>query len=450
MRNQRTIHLRIEPLERRELLAADGFALVYVDESLLSYGPQRPAISVGESTAELPVIIAVMIDGVLTIRGDAADSYLEISGPRSDVISSQPGGHERYALYAHGSRIADWPSYNGYSSAIFENVTAIDIDLGDGDDELRIRDSLTVPLTLRTGAGDDQILIRGNEGSSVAVGFNYYSSSPSSLPMQGDLFIDTGDGNDQLTIDAEVKGNATVLMGDGDDFFTKLIDESPFSQGQYIGVFSASGNLTVDLGAGQDIENIPADWRDDPQLAFRLNRQQDVLLALDLYRGLVERGEATPGTEQLIELPGYQSSVRVDAAGRLEVNFSFTPGYERVIDRLRARGVVLEAYTFKYGGGRALIREVDLKLFANLPGLGYLTARSYYPAAEPSIVLTGFDANPYDFVLPGTTTAEEVANIPPSRDFGPPRLEDVPDNANQTLEESYYRNRPMGPQLLFK
>lgn len=420
------------------------------------YGPQPLAWSAEEATEDDPqarfgFITAEVIDGVLTIRGDAGDNYLQLYGP-SPSLAAEWSMLEQlrttYSITTYNTGIVGVAAFNITTYVSFQYVTAIDIDLGGGHDFIRILNSLAAPLTLRTGDGDDEILIRGHEAYAGMAGFYSFSGPAESLPMQGNLLIDTGAGNDELKIDAVIEGNATILMGDGDDSLIKLVETAQFGQGQYFGKFQATGQVTVDLGADQDIELIPANWRDDLELVDKVTRYGDgVNAALDFYRGLVERGEATSGVRQSLIIPGIAGAGRVDAEGRLEVVFNFTPGFERVIDRLQSRGVILEAYSINRGVGRALIREEDLKLFANLPGLSYLSLR-IYPLTGEAWLVSPESANLWDFVLPGSSTAEVVVAAPSAPIYGPPRLEDVAANPNLSLLDSYFSRRRIGPQLL--
>jgi hypothetical protein len=455
--------LGVETLERRDLMAVGDHLLhMRVADAAAVCGP-LPLETAEIATATSPPsaaeatpdvsnygnITAEVIDRVLFIRGDAG-------GNRFRIASREVTGevYIRPISTTINGRVVDYQE-------TFQNITRIDIDLGDGDDLVVIDDTRVVGMTIVTGAGNDEVSLRGPMPSLAAVGMYIHIPQPAQpLIVDGDLVIDTGDGDDQLTPFATVKGDATIRMGAGDDSFFEVMQpnnqitfEPAFVQPlvpPVLGELKATGVRSVDLGSGQDVENIPDDYRSDPDLVRIMHDVQD---KLDLYQGMIERSEATPGTPQLVLPPAPELAARVDAEGRLEIEFGFLPAYRRAVERLVKRGVIVDAYSVVRGSGRASIREEDLRLFANLPGLTYLRTRPYLRPELESTDSFNLRWNPgWDFVRAGSATADDIAaQEGPQPVAGPPQLEDLPVRApgeEGSLLESRYGTRILGPQPL--
>jgi Ca2+-binding RTX toxin-like protein len=108
---------------------------------------------------------------------------------------------------------------DGIADAVFPraDVTAIDLEGGNGDDSLRVDEAngvftVTIPTTLDGGNGSDRVAggagavtLRGGNGNDELIGGN------------GAETLDGGNGND--SIDGN-RGNDTAAMGNGDDTFT--------------------------------------------------------------------------------------------------------------------------------------------------------------------------------------------------------------------------------------
>jgi hypothetical protein len=285
----------------------------------------------------------------------------------------------------------------------YSGVTSIEIDLGDGNDEVNIFAVNMPKLTINTGAGNDWIYFRGTtrppaepppEFGPIP---HFIPNPPMMLDIQGDLAIDTGNGHDVLQAAAYVNGNAVVQMGAGDDFY------SPFAFGTnyfgYIstgfGEFNATGTMTLDLGPDQNIDLAPTTWQSEPRLVQNL---EWVVRFLDYYQDLVDAGEDTPGTPQYIQPPGLNLA-RIDAEGRLEVEFNFIHTNREVVDRLLERGVTIDAYNIRNGVGRASIRREDLDLFSNLPGLTWVSVHYYQ---SPLTSFNGRSGTQWDYTRPGS------------------------------------------------
>jgi hypothetical protein len=489
--------LGLEQLERRELMAgldlqpastAPGFCgpLPLVPD-VVATGPAAPTPTrtIGRTDFGHGNITAELIGGVLTIRGDSAGNRFSIYGfavgdgiwhlNSNRYFEQQLAADQTISVVPRNTLInGQW--LTGATQALsFTGVTAIDIDLGDGDDLVEIWAIKTPQLTIRTGNGNDEVILRGLMPARMAytdVWLEYPAidgprgdmyASPQPLHVEGDLFIDTGAGNDRLSPFAAVDGDATVQMGDGDDSYIEVpyqlnqvfVQPDPVT-GQYpppervIGKLTATGDVSIDLEPDQDVENIPDNWQDDSHLVSHI---QNVPRVLDYYQGMVERGEATPGVAQVFTPPFPDSLAAVDAQGRLEIEFGFTQGFGRVIERLLARGVTIDAYSIARGIARAVVREDDLKLFANLPGLGYFHTRipGYREVLAPE----------WDFVRPGSSTAaednlaendenESNSTVTTGPTFGPAPWQDaLAATEGLSLHDWYYGTEEMGPKPLF-
>ena len=135
-------------------------------------------------------------EGVLTITGDDADNTVRVAVVGDDIVV-----------------VADGKTKVLRNAA--DDLTAINADLGDGDDVLRVNlgsslgkgDSLDI--TADTGDGDDTVVVRAD-----ALGRD--------ATLTAD--IDTGDGNDRDVFALGELGrgatvDATVDLGEGDDVF---------------------------------------------------------------------------------------------------------------------------------------------------------------------------------------------------------------------------------------
>lgn len=489
--------LVVEQLERRELMAGldlqpasaePGFCgPMPLEPDIVATGPvtPTPTRTIGRLDIGQGNITAELIDGVLTIRGDGAGNHFSIYGYaigdgfwhlNSNRYFEQQLAAEQTIYVVPRRTLINGEWLTGATQALsFTGVTAIDIDLGDGNDWVEIWAIKVPQLTIRTGNGNDEVILKGMMPARMAytdVWLEYppiegpmggLYQAPQPLHADGDLFIDTGAGNDRLSPFAAVDGDATVRMGSGDDSYIEVPYRlnQPFVQpdpvtGLYpppervIGKLTATGELSIDLEPDQDVENIPANWQDDP---FLVSHIQNVPRVLDYYQGMIERGEATPEVPQIFTPPFPDVAAAVDAEGRLEIEFGFTQGFVRVIERLQARGVTIDAYSIARGMARAVVREEDLKLFANLPGLGYFHTRvpGYRQISDPE----------WDYVRPGSSTAAETnmaendenesnSAVTTGPTFGPaPWQKGLADTRTLSLHDWYYSTQVfIGPKLL--
>ena len=435
MTNLRTYRCHFEQLERRELMAGLETERLSLTQCMApqEIGPSRAKVvyvadSAGEETFLSAGSSAITIEsskGVLTIRGDAGNNGFTIYGVPSIAGATASHLSSVSIMLHYGTRVSNDTRFN--PNLYFPNVREIVIDLGDGNDVVRIEGAVKGPLTINTGAGNDEVKLLGNETSVAIVGWTSYYTPPAPLAVSGDLNIDTGAGDDRLAPFVNVEGDTNVQMGDGDDVYIELPYPTYMDNGEVIGKATATGAISIDLGADQDIENIPENWQDDPALASKISA---ILPLFDYYQGMLDRGEAQPGQEAYFRPTLEENWAHVDAQGKLDVYFSFAPGFAPVVERLIARGVQVGEHWLSSGSGWAQIGVNDLRLLANLPGLEHIFPRAAVP--------------------PGSPPAEVISGpvqTPTHPAFGPIRVTDAPQNTS--LRESYYgENFVFGPQRL--
>lgn len=410
---------------------------------------------------------AEVVDGVLKIRGDFGKNSFRLLG-----------GDGTYRIEPPLTKVNGqvWTYEGGPFS--FTGVTGgIDIDLGAGDDDVTLQLANSPSLTIRTGTGSDRVTLVGpdnrqwrspNYGPGLVVGTAIIPVPVEAIPLEitGDVFIDTGAGNDWVSGFAVASGDVTVLMGDGDDNFVEGPLPEEYWRPKPNRAITAQGVRAIDLGNGQDVENLPDNIDYDFELWGKMSWAGAFF---PYYRGLVEWGENTPGVPQLVRYLPYDNPVRVDGQGRVEVEILFTAGLGRVVDRLIARGVTIDAYSVLAGGARAVISEQDLRLFANLPGLIRIQPVTYvreelrpptfrwelpWDYIRPGSVVEEEEArwgprtpvtNPPEPPLPGPTQPTIVVDVPI---IGPARREEVLLYFNTSLLQSYYGAKFIGPQAL--
>jgi hypothetical protein len=389
-----------------------SYALDYHD-------PTQPAPMQPITTPEPPPpyvppggnVTAEVIQGVLTIRGDAKANKIQI------VPEGNSGGFTIQSPYRY-SKINGELILDIHRRHHFAGVTSIDIDLGDGDDEVAIFGSRrTLPsLSIRTGNGSDYVRLGGNNDDPFAAVIEQWIQFGESQAINGDVFIDTGDGDDLFLPFAHVNGDVNVQMGAGNDsqialtYNAQLDPDTGLSvYAPYSATFTAEGAFVVDLGDDQDLETLPPDWRSDLKLVAKIDYEPQVW---------------------------PQISTRP-----VEIEFSFLAGDQHFIERLQARGLQIDAYTVAGGLGRAKIRDLnDFRLFANLPSLARIQMAGTRPA--------GVVNYPWDYertselIVPGPAVTGPIQGPPRLEDFRPRGENDPP----QSLLESYYGTLVFGPR----
>jgi hypothetical protein len=182
-------------------------------------------------------VTAVVTNGDLVIRGDAASNALSVV--EGDTVGTIAVGGFDGTTTVNGS----------LNAVMVSGVTGdVQIMLRGGDDQLALVDLAFVPipgsLRIDTGPGDDAIDV---DDSSVGEDVEANTGSGNdSFRISGarDLLVNTADGNDFVWLDgATVEGRATVRSGGGDD--EVLVQFS-----------TIGGETTVETRGGTDSLNI--------------------------------------------------------------------------------------------------------------------------------------------------------------------------------------------------
>ena len=353
MRQSRT-RLAVEALERRELMAV-GDAVVLLD---LGSAPGTG----GNVTAEV-------IDGTLVIRGDGASNGIGVYEADGDSFYLESPNDQSTVNGLSTRRLSNL----GETGAIkVLGVTrGIDIDMGDGDDWILVNGRALKDVKIITGAGDDSIRLGGWPLDLTPWMETWSIKYPRPATIDGNLYIDTGGGNDVLTPFANVNGDATIQMGEGDDSFlepTYSIYGSEIRER-----LLAEGTRLFDLGTGEQDAGWSADWRSNAALVPKVH--PDIVSALERYAAARQAGEIEPGEEWTWQQDDGDPAGRFTSDGRLQIEFTYFPGDTELIDRLQLRGLRVEHHSDGNGPAYASIRESDLALFGNLPTLGGLYLR---------------------------------------------------------------------------
>jgi hypothetical protein len=400
MKSLRRFGQRFEQLERRELMAG------LIDVSLITPPPQT-----GNVTIEL-------VDGTLFVRGDAG----------SDLVTVISWGDGRYRVGANGRVTANGVDIDAESRVGSEwylpltpnglgewyanpNLplapNGIDIDLGDGDAVVRLQGQGYSTVRIRTGSGDDSLDIDGN---------TYFPMPDDPITMSiktvgattisGDLFVDLGAGQDIATIFALVDGDAAVQMGAGDDVFVEpvmrlpSIYRSPERDPVWRYEIRAKGTRTIDLGSDETPPPMPDNWRDDPKLQDKVF--EFILTAFDQYEADLAAGLIAPGAEWSLAKPWDPTyTARINTAGQMKLQFTFWGTSAETIEQLKERGMQFDAYSVDDGVAFVHLREDEFRYFANLPGIISVFTRTPF-----------WDHVVWDYVRPETPAESAPESFP--------------------------------------
>jgi hypothetical protein len=355
MKGRSRATLAVEPLEPRDLMAADVY-IAPLRHDLIGQG--------GHVTAEV-------IDGTLVIRGDAQANRINVFAGPGDVVHLDGAGGWSFI---NGRTTGVVFSSCEYLTVALSGVTrGIDIDLGDGDDKVAFH-GYAPGIKISTGAGNDSVRLGGWGTSFTPCVVTASIKYPHAMMIDGDLTIDTGDGDDLVTPFANVSGDATIQMGAGDD--TYLEAASTVLQSVIRHELKAEGALVVDLGPDEAERPLPSDWRDDSRLADKV--QGNVVSAFERYAEALSTGEVAAGQEFTWQPANDSPPARFRADGRLEIEFTFFAGDEETINRLKSRGVTIEGHAGTRGFAYAAITQAELALFAQLPTLGEICLRGVF------------------------------------------------------------------------
>jgi hypothetical protein len=199
---------RFESLEQRQLLAGD--------------------------------VVVSVLDGNLMVQGDELDNKIMITAgaqPGEFVITGLDGTtvHEEGQPPAADVTVAD--------------VHNVRVGLGDGNDLIAVVGAeLSGSLGIRTGAGDDRVLIGTGGDAAELVG---QLPGDLSVAVRGSVLIGTNGGDDQVSVDdAMIGGRLGVEAGADDDSValgsTAALDPMAAAR------LSVRGGVQVNLGQGND------------------------------------------------------------------------------------------------------------------------------------------------------------------------------------------------------
>lgn len=315
---------------------------------------------------------AEVIDGTLVIRGDGANNGIGIYEGDGDSFYLQ-SPNDQSTVNGLSTRL----SIFGETRAIkVLGVTrGIDIDMGDGDDWASLYGWALRDVKIITGAGDDSIRFGGWPLTSWAITASI--KYPSSATISGNLFVDTGSGNDMLSPFVDVKGNATIQMGGGDD---SILEPTYSIYGTEIRErLVVDGTRIVDRGPDEQEAGWSPDWRSDADLVQKVH--PDIVSAFERYSAARQAGGIKPGDEWIWQQEDGDPAAHFTSDGRLQIEFTYYAsethyaGDTLLIDRLEARGLSIERQSDGNGLAYASIRESDLALFGNLPPLESVLVR---------------------------------------------------------------------------
>jgi hypothetical protein len=191
-------------------------------------------------------VVAVLTEGTLTILGDEQSNGVNII---YDVATKQ---HRISGIEAGGSAT----TINGAATpAAFSGVKHVQVRLGAGDDKLdfgaadQVYTAIGKKLSIEMGSGNDTVEL-GRAGNDPSVGTNVAHR----LFVNQGIWIDLGDGNDQLDV-ANLKTNKSliVMAGGGDDvidFPTEFTPAGATTPRMF--PVNIKGNLHFQLGQGDD------------------------------------------------------------------------------------------------------------------------------------------------------------------------------------------------------
>ena len=244
--------LTVETLEHRHLMAGD---LVNVYPPPAADAAYVTIVRYGEGGN----VTAEVIDGRLVIRGDER--------PNFTTVERQSNG-DYWIRGAHGVTTVNGQRHrvgigeptenvplNEWVTVIEGATEGVDIDLGDGNDIVNLLGRLPA-VSIRTGSGNDSVGLGGRPGTVNPPWFADTQSIKLSTAarIDGDLFIDTGDGADLVRPFAEVMGDAEIYTGTGNDFINQqpVLEFDGFVVGTTMRV---AGTQVIHLGS--DEEGLP-------------------------------------------------------------------------------------------------------------------------------------------------------------------------------------------------
>jgi Ca2+-binding RTX toxin-like protein len=278
-------HFSIESLERREMMAADLFA-IKMESMAQSMALQPVAISAmttggtttsggaGTGTANSnfvvdldnlqmaefeyvpPTLGATFSNGVLTVTGSDDADNIEIFAKdgtlyvrevvKDQIIFSMP--HSNPIITLENAKTA----FVGLPGSSLQRIV---VNANGGDDWIKVDESLGVPVTMRGGLGNDTLMggsaadeLHGEWGDDkiLGLGGNDYLYGES-----GNDLIIGGDGNDKIY---GSDGDDNLVGGNGDDWMEGGAgNDQMFGEAGNDVMFGGSGQNLMDGGAGNDL-----------------------------------------------------------------------------------------------------------------------------------------------------------------------------------------------------
>ena len=233
MRSNSSKKLAVESLERRDLMATGDPYFIQL----------APSADGGNVTAEV-------IDGTLFIRGDTKGNQVQLFGYSNGTVFIQ-GLNSRSTV---NGQVTGLDGCQANFVTIEGVVNGVNVEMGDGDDKIWLDGSMP-DVVITTGEGNDEVILGGIDGAffpSCAMGMAIIPPTP--LMIEGDLTIDSGDGNDTIYPYAIVAGDADIRSGRGDDVFA-ITPAALYSS--Y--TFQVIGRTSVDAGPDQSpMNSLPA------------------------------------------------------------------------------------------------------------------------------------------------------------------------------------------------
>jgi len=189
-----TKRLRVEPLEKRVLLAADVFVSI-VDGDL--------AITAGDMGADLDI----------NVCGSAA------AGFSASVANLAAGG----SVYVNGELYVD--PHTGLSSAWHGHFDSgnVHVVTGNGDDTIHVN-GFSASISVDAGDGNDRVDFWATAADiAVNMGAGVDSAEFGQTTITGQLTLDAGEGNDVVVFrGTTIQGAASLQGSEGEDRFTWL------------------------------------------------------------------------------------------------------------------------------------------------------------------------------------------------------------------------------------
>lgn len=287
---------------------------------------RRRRLDVQRLETRLPLagdVVASLAAGVLTLHGDAAANFVEISTTaagdvRVVALPRLGGGDTR--LLVDGAPVAEHD---------FRSVTALRVRLGAGDDSCRL--SGREPFSLDTvdiGTGSGADICRLDLGATITGAVTVATGADADVvdlgaTILGDLRLTTGDGADVVAAEGLSVGGGVVLdLGAGDDSVS-VVNEATFQRDVRIlagdgaddvallGGIDVAANLRIATGAGPDEVGLTG-----------LDVRGDVALATGSGDDRVSVTSLTSGAALRVDAGGGHDAI--DLAGGVEITGDLT------------------------------------------------------------------------------------------------------------------------------